>query len=231
MEKLIKLFSKLVGHIAEAVRQLNDDRLSGLIECINAQLSGKRIAERVPHHVNAAELIGFLQDYWSYLNFDFAELVINYLENDNLRKEFKSYMKQLRKDVKTTLQQCKKKQIQLHPPPNCQSMLIEVTSNSLCYSLEDILQVKEFLINRLGLKPALFSGFLNGSIILYFYITMEDVEIAQHGLKKHMEELQTLQVTEVKVLGNFCFHVEVRVLERTKLCMYVCDIECSLSSY
>ena len=200
-------FALLAARIDTAVRRLNSSRLSELKTCVAVKLRCKDPVGQCFLPSAAEELMSALHKYWDFLNFEFAQLVVNYLEDERLQRQMRSYEEHVRMKVLETLQECKKKNIRPEPPPNCVSMSITVNIDPHSYSLHRVLQMKDFLVHRIGLSIALFAGWMNGSIKLHFYISAGDVEVAECGLKEHLEDLQSLQVMKLEVFGRFCLDV------------------------
>ena len=197
-------FAMLAAKIDTAVYKLNHNHLRELKTCIEVKLKCKDPRSQGFLPSAAEELMSALHEYWDFLNFEFAQLAVNCLKNDSLQREMRRYEKHVKAKVLTTLQECKKRDICPEPPPNCVPMCITVNVDPHSYSLHRILQMKDFLIHRIGLNFALFAGWMNGSIKIHFYIGAGDLTVAELVSQKHLEELQSLQVTKVEVFGRFC---------------------------
>ena len=213
IDKLSNEFSLLVAAIDMAVHELNQHRLSGLKSCIAAKLRAKYLTSQGLLHCTADELMSTLHKYWDYLNFEFAQLVVNHLRVDELQKQMKIYEENVPLKVRKTIEECKQRAVQPKRPPNFESMSVTVNVDPLCYSLHHILRMKNFLVHEIGIDAAIFTGWSPGSITLHFYISVGDFETAQNGLKTHLKELQDLQVTRVEVLNQFCLDVPHRKSE------------------
>ena len=196
-------FSLLVAEIDAAVHRLNINGLSALKSCIEIKLKSKDPTGQGSLPSTADELMSALLKYWDFLNFEFAQLVVKYLADERLQKLMSRYEENVQAKVVTTLQQCRERSIKPEPPPRCMLMSIAVNVDPHSYSLHRILQMKSFLMYRIGLDTALFAGWEKGSVKLLFYIAMEDVGTTEHELKEHLKELQNLQVTSVKVFDKF----------------------------
>lgn len=204
-------FALLAAKIDEHVLELNSNRLKTLKTCIEVKLRCKDRAGQLCLPSTADELISAIHQYWDFLNFEFAQLVVRYLGDDSLQQEIKRYEENVRLKVQATLDTCRKRGVQPECPPNLVSMSVTVNVDAHSYSLHHILQMKDFLIHQIGLDIALFAGWTKGSLILHFYIMEEDVIIAERELKAHFQDLQMFQVTRLEVFGRF--HVDVPIHE------------------
>ena len=200
-------FALLAAKIDTAVHGLTSNRLRALKTCVAVKLKCKDSDWQGFISSAADELMSALYQYWDFLNFEFAQLVVKCLEDERLQKEMRSYEEHVQAKVVATLQECKKRDIHPEPPPNCVSLSITVNVDPHSYSLHRILQMKDFLVHQIGLDMALFAGWMNGSIKLYFYIGAGDIAVAELVSNKHLEELQSLQVTKLEVFDRFCLDV------------------------
>ena len=183
IDELSDEFALLAAAIDIAVHELNQPRLSGLKSCIASKLKAKQRTSQGLLHCTADELMSTLHKYWDYLNFEFAQLVVDYLRDDELQKQMRVYKDNLTRKVLQTLEECRQRAVQPEPPPNCVSMSVTVSMDPHSYSLHYILMMKDFLVDKIRIDAAIFTGWSPGSITLYFYINVDDVETAQNGLK------------------------------------------------
>ena len=211
IDELSTEFALLAVKIDEQVHGLDSKRLRGLKTFIEMKLKGKDGAGRRCLPNTADELISAIHQYWDFLNFEFAQLVVQYLGNDSLQQEIRAYENNVRLKVKATLDTCRERDIHPECPPNFVPLSVTLNVDPHSYSLHRILQMKDFLIHKMGLDNALFVRWINGSLILHFYIMEEDVITAERGLKVHFQDLQMFQVTRVEVFGRF--HVNVPIHE------------------
>ena len=213
IDELSDEFALLAAAIDISVRELNQPRLSGLKTCIAAKLKAKYLPNQGLLHCTADELMSTLHKYWDYLNFEFAQLVVDYLRDDELQKQMRIYKENVTQNVLQTIKECRRRGVQPEPPPNCVSMSVTVHVDPHSYSLHHILRMKNFLVHEIGIDNAFFQGWSEGSITLHFYINVDDVETARHGLETHLKKLQDLQVTKVEISGRFCLDVPHSKLE------------------
>lgn len=149
----------------------------------------------------ADELMNVLcKEYMSYLNFEMAQLVVRYLKDEDLNWKMKGYEENVEGKVQTTLKECRNNNISPVRPPNCGHISITADVDSRSYSLHRILQMKEFLVDKIGLNRALFVGWSRGSVTLHFYIALEEMKMAEQIMKlpEVRVDLQSFHVTKVR---------------------------------
>ena len=118
IDKLSDEFSLLAAMIDMAVHELNQNRLSGLKSYIAAKLKAKYLTSQGPLHNTADELMNTLQRCWDYLNFEFAQLVVQYLEDEQLQNKKRICEENVPLKVRKTIEECKQRAVQSKPPPN-----------------------------------------------------------------------------------------------------------------
>ena len=224
IEELSSKFAMLADELDGAVHQLSKEHLQKLKINVSQKLNAKNPTGLVLLAETADELMNALNRYWGFLNFEFAQLVVDFLGLQTLQKQMISYEEAVDKKAELILRQCKQRVVQLEPPPKCVPMLITVNVDPHSYCLHNIRQMKYFLVNRLGLSIAIFSGWTHGVIELLFYIAEGDVPLLHElDLNLHLKHLQELQVTKVEA-DSFCFHVpdtsEVSTLGSPKFVMF-----------
>ena len=139
--------------------------------------------------------------YWDFLNFEILQLVVKCLDDRELNVQLAEYEKSVRKKVTRTLTECKKRNIRPLPPNNFVMVPLTLPVDAHSYSLHKVLQMKDFLVNRMGIDIAHFAGWRNGSVILYFYILEKDFEDA------------TLRLKDPECLRRLCLELDVQNVE------------------
>ena len=214
-------FSSLVSSFSEALRALNPAQFESLLVYLRERLrpmvdgcfpTGEP-ADLPRGKVTPLELIQHLQDghYWDYLNTSLLEDVIGCVtERDSpLRSQMTKYKSNVHRKVACMLEECKKKKVKLEPPPRCTVMAMEINvgESPLSFHLYQILEIKDVLINTFGMCSTQFAGFVEGCIVLYFFIP----EVAAYSLCPKLESnctaLQDLHVTTVVVFDYFLVDV------------------------
>ena len=95
------------------------------------------------------------------------------------------------------------------PPPGYTTMAVEINTggNPLSFHLYQILQLKDLLVETFGVSDALFAGFTEGSIVLYFYIPEEAVYSLCPKLEANCTVLEEQHVTTLIVFDHFSVDV------------------------
>ena len=157
--------------------------------------------------------------YWDYLNTDLIEDIIRHIcesilqgvsqAANSLHALMTGYKDNVCNKVTCTLEECQKEKVKPEPPPNYTTVAVEINpgGNPLSFHLYQILQLKELLVNTFGVRSALFAGWSEGSIVLYFFIPEEAVYSLCPKLESSCVALQHLHVTTVVVFGHFSVDV------------------------
>ena len=161
----------------------------------------------------------YLQDRWDYLNTDLIEDIIQHICETILQRVSPSanalqalmmeYKENVCSKVTLTLEECQRKEVKPDPPLNYTTMAVKINNegNPLRFHLSQILQLKKELVNGFGVRDALFAGFSDGCIVLYFFIPEEAVYSLCPKLESGCATLQHLRVTTVVVFGHFSVDV------------------------
>ena len=212
-------FSSLVSSFSEAIHALNPAQFINLLVYLRERLrpmvdgcfpTGEP-ANLPRGEVTPLELIQHLQDghYWDYLNTNLLEDVIGRATKGNspLRSQMTKYKENFCSKVTHTLEECEKKNVKPKPPKNYTMMAVEINRNLLSFHLHQTLQLRDLLVNTFGVSDALFAGFVDGSIVLYFFIPEEAVYSLCPKLESNCTALQDLHVTTVVVFDHFLVDV------------------------
>ena len=197
IDELADDFAILIAGVNRKVHSLSASRLQGLKALFEEKLKSKGVPITIPS--SADELISTISQYWDCLNIEFAQLVVRYLGKKDLQTQMKRYEENLQKKAKILLTQCREKNITPRAPPGCFNMKITVDEDPYSFSLHRILEFKDFLVHRIGMDIALFTGWDCGSIILHFCILEDDMETAVRQLYAHKLELRDMQVVAIEV--------------------------------
>ena len=197
IDELADDFAILIAGVNIEVHSLSASRLQGLKALFEEKLKSKGTPTKIPS--SADELMNFISQYWDFLNFELAQLVVRYLGKEDLQAQLKRYEENLRIKAEMLLTHCKKENITPRAPPQCFDMKITVDENPYSFSLQRILKFKDFLVYRIGIGMALFDGFHLSSIILHFYSLEDDMETAVRQLYAHKLELRAMRVVAIEV--------------------------------
>ena len=204
IDELADDFAVLIAGVNIEVHSLSASCLQGLKALFEEKLKSKGTPIAIPS--SADKLMNFISQYWDYLSFEFAQLVVRYLGKEDLQEQLQRYEEKLRRKGEILLTQCREKNITPRAPPGCVSMKITVDEDPYSFSLHRILEIKDFLVHRIKMDMALFTGWLSGSIILHFYILKGDMETAFRQLYAHQLQLRAMQVVAIEVGEVIVYH-------------------------
>ena len=214
-------FSIIVSKVSEALRVLEPAKFESLLVYLRERLRpmvdgcfpSDGSANLPDDPITPSELFQHLQKghNWDYLNTNLLEGMIRRVtEADSpLQSAMKEYKSKVVLKVTCTLEDCEKKGVKPEPPRNYTIMAVEINrgGNPLRFHLYQILQVRDQLVETFGVSDALFAGFGEGSIVLYFFIPEEAVYSLCPKLESECAMLEELHVTTVVVFGHFSVDV------------------------
>ena len=197
IDELADDFAILIAGVNRKVHSLSANRLQGLRALFEEKLKSKGAPIAIPS--SADKLLNFISQYWDFLSFEFAQLVVRYLGKEDLQTQLQRYEESLRRKAEILLTQCREKNITPRAPPGCFRVKVTVDEDPYSFSLHRILAFKDFLVHRIGMDMALFTGWSCGSIFLHFCILKDDMETAVCQLYAHKLELRAMQVVTIEV--------------------------------
>ena len=214
-------FSIIVSKVSEALRVLEPAKFESLLVYLRERLRpmvdgcfpSDGSANLPDDPITPSELFHHLQKshYWDYLNTNLLEGIIRRVtEADSpLQSAMKEYKSKVVLKVTCTLEDCEKKGVKPEPPRNYTIMAVEINrgGNPLRFHLHQILQLRDQLVETFGVSDALFAGFGEGSIVLYFFIPEEAVYSLCPKLESKCAVLEELHVTTVVVFDHFSVDV------------------------
>ena len=213
-------FSRLVSKLSETVHKLEQPQFDSLLVYLRERLRPMvdgcfptEASPNIPDDPTPSELVRHLQKchYWDYLNTDLLEGIIRHVSREgiHLASLMAEYKESFRTKVTCTLQECERKNVKPEPPPNYTTIAVEINTggNPLSFHLHQILQLQDLLVQKFGVNDALFAGFTEGSIVLYFFIPEEAVYSLCPKLEANCTALEELHVTTLVVFGHFSVDV------------------------
>ena len=204
IDELADDFAILIAGVNRNVHSLSASRLQGLRAVFEEKLKSKGVPITIPS--SADELINFISQYWDFLSFEFVQLVVRYLDKKDLQAQLQRYEDCLRRKAEILLTQCREKNITPRAPPGCFSVKVTVDEDPYSFSLHRILAFKDFLVHRIGMDIALFTGWSRGSIFLHFCILEDDMKTVVRQLYVHESELRAMQVVAIEVGDVIVYH-------------------------
>ena len=211
-----------------------------VLESSNAQfLSFRREAERVirhSQHVTGSKVrlshdrMDFLRDIqvlWANsLEYRSLREVIMRCEDEGLMKQLQEYEDLLRAKGETIIYHCKK-QKQMNTGLYMKLKAKHETT------LATLMRMQDFLVNEVGLDDALFTGFREGCIELYFKLSPETASVSMDPLRSSASRLTLLSlgVSKVELSGHWVIDtnsgrvthlkVSMRSLQQCSSCLQV----------
>ena len=216
VSKLSKVLSALTPAEFDSLLVYLRERLK---PTVNGCLPTGQPADLPKGTVSPSALLQHLQNRWDYLNTDLIEDIIQLIcegilqhvsiTASSLQSLMTKYKENVCSKVTRTLKECKRKKVKLSAPPNYTTMAVEMNpgGSPLSVHLRQILDLKDVLVRRFGVCGALFAGWSEGSIVLYFFIPEEAVYSLCPKLESDCASLQRLHVTTVVVFGHFSVDV------------------------
>ena len=174
----------------------------------------RREAERVvrrSRHVQASkarfshvriEFLDEIQDKYalwdSNLEYRLLREVIIGCGNEDLMKQLQEYENLLRAKGETIIYHCKKEQ------QRNIDLYIKLKAKHET-TLATLMRMQDFLVNEVGLDDAIFTGFREGCIELYFKLSPETASISMGPLRSNASRLKLLSlgVSKVELSGHW----------------------------
>ena len=209
-------FSSIVSILSEVVHELEPAKFESLIvylrERLRPMVDGIFPLKGPPNlpwgPLTPSKLFQHLQNchYWDYLNIGLLEDIIRQvtMADSSLRTQMEQYKNNVCSKVTHTLEKCRAKSVKLKPPPDYTPVAVKVNHSGipLSFPLHQILQLKDLLVTKFGVGDALFAGFDEGCIVLYFFIPEEAAYSLCPKLESNCTALQDLHVTTVVVFDH-----------------------------
>ena len=162
IDELADEFALLIAGVNRNVRSLSARRLQELKALFEEKLKSKGTAIAIPS--SADKLMNFISQYWDFLSFEFLQLVVRYLDKEDLQEQLQRYEESLRRKAEILLTQCREKNITPRAPPDCFSVKITVDEDPYSFLLHRILEIKDFLVHRIKMDMAMFTGWISDTV-------------------------------------------------------------------
>lgn len=224
-----RAYSTIVSKLFRVIHALKPVQFESLLVYLRELL--KPDADLPTDGITPIFLMEHLQKRWDYLNTDDAEATIRHIcENihehtsddaKSLQELMATYKEDVRKTVTCTLKKCKRKKVKLEPPEKFTTMAVEITE--LGHHLSHILKVKDKLISTFKVGRALFAGWTEGCIVLYFFLPEKAMLSLYPKLESGYATLQRLHVTTVVVFDHFSMDVssqQISLLHKVGVAYY-----------
>ena len=154
------------------------------------------------------EAIDVIQRFVDPLDCRLLYQIVSALDDEQLTNAWDDYCQRTKEACRITLEQCRKVAIrphQLFPSGITLGMQTKISPPDL--TIQKILQLKEFLITRVGLEESVFQGFACSAVALFFTVGRERLPVLIRLLSRYQKALLDFSITTVFVPGEFFYDV------------------------
>ena len=154
------------------------------------------------------EAIDIIQRFVDPLDCRLLYQIVSALENEKLMKAWDEYCQRSKQACRATLEQCRKVAIRPHRlTPSGITLGMQTKISPPDITIQKILQLKDFLVTKVGLEESVFQGFANSAVALFFTIGRERLSLLIRLLSRHQKALLDFSITTVFVPGEFFYDV------------------------
>ena len=154
------------------------------------------------------EAIDIIQRFVDPLDCRLLYQIVSALENEQLTKAWDEYCQRSKQACRATLEQCRKVAIRPHRlSPSYITLGVQTKISPPDITIQKILQLKEFLITKVGLEESDFQGFASSAVALFFTVSRERLPLLIRLLSRHQKALLDFSITTVFVPGEFFYDV------------------------
>ena len=183
MEDLNVAFITLVREVKKVGASLDPEDLRTIcIQLLNGVSSSKR---NVQENIDAlqkcdgeyirrcdGEYIHYLQPYWDSLECNLLHRLIRQLNKPELIGDWEKNRTQVKEACTATLEECRRSLPQGRELPLNQILVgFQTTQPPNDVTVQKMIELKDFLIKRMGLEEADFVGFTNSNVTLFFTVS------------------------------------------------------------
>ena len=154
------------------------------------------------------EAIDIIQRFVDPLDCRLLYQIVSALKDKKLTKAWDEYCQRSKQACCTTLEQCRKVAIRPHRlSPSGITLGMQTKISPPDITIQKILQLKEFLITKVGLEESDFQGFASSAVALFFTVGRERLPLLIRLLSCHQNALLHFSITTVFVPGEFFYDV------------------------
>ena len=154
------------------------------------------------------EAIDIIQRFVDPLDCRLVYQIVSALEDEQLSKAWDEYCQKSKQACRITLEQCRKVAIRPHrSPPSGITLGMQTKISPPDITIQKILQLKEFLITKVGLEESVFQGFACSAVALFFTIGRDRLPFLVRLLSCHQKALLDFFIITVFVPGEFFYDV------------------------
>ena len=168
------------------------------------------------------EAIDIIQRFVDPLDCQILYKIVAALEDEQLSKAWGEYCQKSKQACRITLEQCRKVAIRPHrSPPSGITLGIQTKISPPDITIQKILQLKDFLITKVGLEESVFQGFACSAVALFFTISRERLPFLIRLLSCHQKALLDFSIITMFVPGEFFYDV---AKDQEYPCPKVCSV-------
>ena len=168
------------------------------------------------------EAIDIMQEFVDPLDCRLLYQIVSALDDENLTAAWVDYCQRSKQACRITLEQCHKIPIREHKSPRSDITLgMQTKISPPDITIQKILQLKEFLITKVGLEESVFQGFACSAVALFFTIGRDRLPFLVRLLSCHQKALLDFFIITVFVPGEFFYDV---AKDQEYPCPKVCSV-------
>ena len=154
------------------------------------------------------EAIDIIQRFVDPLDCRLLYQIVSALEDEQLMKAWDEYCQRSKQACRATLEQCRKVAIRPHRlTPGGITLRMQTKISPPDITIQKILQLKEFLVTKVGLEESVFQGFACSAVAVFFTVGSERLPFLIRLLSCHQRSLVDFSITTVFVPGEFFYDV------------------------
>ena len=154
------------------------------------------------------EAIDVIQRFVDPLDCRLLYQIASALEDEQLTKAWDDYCQSSKQACRITLEQCRRVAIRPHQSsPSGITLGMQTKIYPTDITIQKILQLKDFLIARVGLEESVFEGFACSAVALFFTVGRERLPFLIRLLSRHQKALLDFSIVTVFVPGEFFYDV------------------------
>ena len=168
------------------------------------------------------EAIDIIQGFVDPLDCHLLCKIVSALDDKNLMVAWDDYCQRSKQACRITLEQCRKVAIRPHQlPPSGITLGMQTKISPPDITIQKILQLKEFLITKVGLEEIDFNGFACSAVALFFTVGRDRLPVLIRLLSCHQKALLDFTIVIVFVPGEFFYDV---AKDQAYPCPKVCSV-------
>ena len=209
-------FDDIMGQLYAALSAVDPKIISKLYGMLRVKyrryIHGVRPAPLPSIPQTAAGLYEFIAEKSTPYEFFLVHHAVQVLGDEELKTAIASYESKLSQHMISTLQSYKKRKVTLPLRADHTHMAVVVSKEQVLLAL--VLHLKKYFTTYLQLEEALFEGFGEGCIVLFFSILKEDAALLAPKVLPHLAKLnKVFDITHLIVFGYFTCNLDKATIE------------------